>query len=543
MGRGRKGHAARPPALVRTETVKTDDDESHAEGGGAHHSAVGSPSRSSSSAVAGKKQVGGYILDQRIGRGSYAQVWRGHMISHPDKLVAVKVINRGTVQETSQLRQEVSALRKLRHENIVRFIDLRKSQGHFYLVLEYCEGGDLAQFMQARGGKLEPSLTRRFFAQICAGLSSLHLQPSPLIHRDIKPQNVLLSYSYLSSAENSPASSISSGPSAIRDEMYILKLADFGFARSLQPTDMAATVCGSPMYMAPEILRHERYDYRADLWSIACILYEMLHGYPPYPGAQSTIELLKRIESGPAITYGSVCSTSCLDLLKRVLVKDPERRMEAELFYKHPYVIHQNEDDTPTFGRKDSPSSSSAKSIGAVRPAPAKVTQPTKESGSARNAVRASPSIDRSERSQEQSKRMSGQSVQTERKTRTDSPLLVPNVSLAENVQDIVSGAEVFQEDDSLAEASDDASEGEFVMITEITDPKQTADELPESGRHTTRPTNICIQGDVIRFAGRIRRGLLEGADTYGPPKLWKDDMERDQRQWVDFESRGGYGD
>ncbi|EER17212.1 serine/threonine protein kinase, putative, partial [Perkinsus marinus ATCC 50983] len=191
-------------------------------------------SRSSSSAVAGKKQVGGYILDQRIGRGSYAQVWRGHMISHPDKLVAVKVINRGTVQETSQLRQEVSALRKLRHENIVRFIDLRKSQGHFYLVLEYCEGGDLAQFMQARGGKLEPSLARRFFAQICSGLSSLHLQPSPLIHRDIKPQNVLLSYSYLSSAEN------------------------FGFARSLQPTDMAATVCGSPMYMAPEILRHER---------------------------------------------------------------------------------------------------------------------------------------------------------------------------------------------------------------------------------------------------------------------------------------------
>ncbi|EEQ98505.1 conserved hypothetical protein, partial [Perkinsus marinus ATCC 50983] len=154
MGRGRKGHTARPPPLVRTDTVKTDDDDFHADAADAHRSAVGSLSRSSSSAVAGKKQVGGYILDQRIGRGSYAQVWRGHMISHPDKLVAVKVINRGTVQETSQLRQEVSALRKLRHENIVRFIDLRKSQGHFYLVLEYCEGGDLAQFMQARGGKL-----------------------------------------------------------------------------------------------------------------------------------------------------------------------------------------------------------------------------------------------------------------------------------------------------------------------------------------------------------------------------------------------------
>ncbi|KAF4674659.1 Serine/threonine-protein kinase ulk2 [Perkinsus chesapeaki] len=482
--------SGRPPALVPADSGKSgreDDDGIPAESS-LHQSAAGSPSRSSSSAAAGKKQVGGYILDQRIGRGSYAQVWRGHMISHPEKLVAVKVINRGTVQETSQLRQEVSALRKLRHENIVRFIDLRKSQGHFYLVLEYCEGGDLAQFMQARGGKLQPSLARQFFAQICAGLSSLHLQPSPLIHRDIKPQNVLLSYGRSTSTGTSPTSSVSGASDPMSDDMYVLKLADFGFARSLRPTDMAATVCGSPMYMAPEILRHERYDYRADLWSIACILYEMLHGYPPYPGAQSTIELLKRIEN--AIKYGSACSTSCLDLLKRVLVKDPERRMEADLFYKHPYVIHQNEDDTPTFGRKNSSSMKSAQSG----------SEPSREvlgagSRSDSNTVRTSSSVVASENSGKHvsSKETGAGSARTERKMRRESPLLVPNVSLAENVQDIVSGAEVFQEDDSIGETSEEVSDGEFVMITEVTDPKQYLDKSGQLDQVSSPPQDQVV--------------------------------------------------
>ena len=96
-----------------------------------------------------KKQVGKYLLDRRIGKGSYAQVWLGHS-EDTKETVAVKVISRHTVSETAQLRQEVAVLSRIDYINIVKFKDLKKSVGHYYLVLEYCEGGDLAKFIQSR---------------------------------------------------------------------------------------------------------------------------------------------------------------------------------------------------------------------------------------------------------------------------------------------------------------------------------------------------------------------------------------------------------
>lgn len=100
------------------------------------------------------------------------------------------------------------------------------------------------------------------------------------MQRDLKPQNLLLS---------------ESGPSAV------LKIADFGFARNLQPQGLAETLCGSPLYMAPEILQSHKYDAKADLWSVGTILYELLVGRPPFNGANH-IELLRNIERYAGIT-------------------------------------------------------------------------------------------------------------------------------------------------------------------------------------------------------------------------------------------------
>ena len=169
-----------------------------------------------------KKQVGKYFLDKKIGKGSYAHVWQGHIESEGNgEVVAVKVISRNTITETTQLRQEVAVLKKIKHENIVMFIDLKKSSGHFYLILEYCPGGDLSKFIQSRG-LISEDVAKKFLHDISAGLLVIH--KFSFIHRDLKPQNILLS-------ENS--------------ENATLKIADFGFARSLQPFDMAATICGS----------------------------------------------------------------------------------------------------------------------------------------------------------------------------------------------------------------------------------------------------------------------------------------------------------
>jgi len=263
-----------------------------------------------------RKQVGRYLLDKRIGKGSYAQVWLGHCEDSEDT-VAVKVISRHTVNETAQLRQEVSVLKRINHDNIVKFIDLKKSVGHYYLVLEYCAGGDLAKFIRSHGRIREES-AQKFLRQLSAGLLTLHRLN--FIHRDLKPQNILLT-------EDS--------------ENAVLKIADFGFARFLDSADMAATVCGSPLYMAPEILRHQRYDGRADLWSLGTIMHELMCGVPPFTGS-NPMQLLATIESSPkriVLPSDITVSEDCLWLIQAVLARDPADRISPEKFFSHPYNL------------------------------------------------------------------------------------------------------------------------------------------------------------------------------------------------------------
>jgi hypothetical protein len=116
-------------------------------------------------------------------------------------------------------------------------------------------------------------------------------------------------------------------------------LADFGFARYVEENNMAETLCGSPLYMAPEILKYEKYDERADLWSVGAVAYEMLIGKPPFR-AQNHIQLLKLIERGELHFEAASSSISALalDFLKRLLVADPRSRMSFQDFLKHPYA-------------------------------------------------------------------------------------------------------------------------------------------------------------------------------------------------------------
>ncbi|CEL97774.1 unnamed protein product [Vitrella brassicaformis CCMP3155] len=263
-----------------------------------------------------KKKVGDYILDIRIGKGSFAAVWKGHK-QNTGETVAVKVISRQMMNETAQLNQEVAVLKHLDHKNIVKFRDLKKSAGHFYLILEYCGGGDLYKFIKNHG-KVPEKVARNFLQQLACGLEVLHRQN--FIHRDLKPQNILLTEaSYYAT----------------------LKIADFGFARALQPQDLASTVCGSPLYMAPEVLRYEPYDVKADLWSVGTILFELLYGVPPFTGS-NPLELLKNIEQarGPSFPQQTAISPECRNLLMRLLTVDPRQRIGSAEFLSHPFVGH-----------------------------------------------------------------------------------------------------------------------------------------------------------------------------------------------------------
>ena len=139
------------------------------------------------------------------------------------------------------------------------------------------------------------------------------------VQRDLKPQNLLLS-------DHTPQA--------------VLKIADFGFARHLQQHQLADTLCGSPLYMAPEILQSHKYDAKADLWSVGTILYELVVGRPPFNGSNH-VSLLHNIERHEAKIPDQIAnnlSAACVDLIYSLLRRNPVQRISFEEFFNHPFL-------------------------------------------------------------------------------------------------------------------------------------------------------------------------------------------------------------
>uniref|UniRef100_A0A8C9TCM5 non-specific serine/threonine protein kinase n=1 Tax=Scleropages formosus TaxID=113540 RepID=A0A8C9TCM5_SCLFO len=203
-----------------------------------------------------------------IGHGAFAVVFKGRHREKHDWEVAVKCINKKNLAKSQTLLgKEIKILKELKHENIVGLLDFQVrllKLNYVYFVFLYCNGGDLADYLHSKGTLSEDTI--RLFLQQIAGAMRV-LQAKGIIHRDLKPQNILLSYS----------GGRKSNPNNTR-----IKIADFGFARYLQNNMMAATLCGSPMYMAPEVIMSQNYDAKADLWSIGTIVYQCLMGKAPF---------------------------------------------------------------------------------------------------------------------------------------------------------------------------------------------------------------------------------------------------------------------
>uniref|UniRef100_A0A0D6R144 Protein kinase domain-containing protein n=1 Tax=Araucaria cunninghamii TaxID=56994 RepID=A0A0D6R144_ARACU len=279
------------------------------------------------------REIGNYVVFEQIGSGSFSVVWHAkHKFTVHE--VAIKEISTGKLQRKllQSLQSEIEILQKINHPNITRLYEIIEDTGKIYLCLEYCPGGDLSTYIQNHG-RVSEDIARHFMRQLAAGLRVL--RENHVIHRDLKPQNLLLSTD---------------------DSNAVLKIADFGFARPLQTQDLAETVCGSPLYMAPEILQCHKYDAKADLWSVGTILFQLVTGRTPFSG-HNQYQLLQNILKSNELSFppevGSL-STSCIDLCHKLLRRNSVERLTFEEFFNHEFLLQTNMNKSPKSNRTTS---------------------------------------------------------------------------------------------------------------------------------------------------------------------------------------------
>ncbi|MCD7460487.1 CBL-interacting serine/threonine-protein kinase 11 [Datura stramonium] len=264
-----------------------------------------------------KPIFGKYELGKVLGCGAFAKVYHAREINS-GKSVAIKVINKSNISNTNglsdkRIEREVSIMRQLQHPYIVRLHEVLATKTKIYFVMDYVKGGEL--FTQiANKGRFSEDLSRKCFQQLISAVNYCHSRG--IYHRDLKPENILI------------------------DENGDLKVSDFGLSATtdqIQSFDgLLHTVCGSPAYVAPEVLTIKGYDgAKTDVWSCGIILYVMIAGYFPFYD-QNLMLMYKKIYKGE-FRCPKWTSPDVKRILSRLLDINPETRITIEEIIKDPW--------------------------------------------------------------------------------------------------------------------------------------------------------------------------------------------------------------
>ncbi|XP_062845074.1 serine/threonine-protein kinase 36 isoform X2 [Trichomycterus rosablanca] len=251
-----------------------------------------------------------YHVLEMIGEGSFGRVYKGRR-KFSGQVVALKFIPKvgRSDKELRCLKREIEIMRGLKHPNVVLLLDSFETHTEVVVVTEYAEG-ELFQILED-DGSLPESQVRTIACQLVSALYYLHSHR--ILHRDMKPQNILLG------------------------KGGVVKLCDFGFARAMSVSTLVLTsIKGTPLYMSPELVEEKPYDHTADLWSLGCILYELHTGAPPFY-TNSIFQLVQLIVKDP-VRWPENMSQDCTSFLKGLLTKDPQKRLAWPGLLHHPFV-------------------------------------------------------------------------------------------------------------------------------------------------------------------------------------------------------------
>jgi len=260
-----------------------------------------------------------YEMGKEIGRGGFSIVVEGTNKKTGEKM-AIKCIKKTMVEgdDIKLLRREVQIMKKVDHHNVLKLFEVFEDDDEFFLVMELVSGKELFDKIVERGQYSEADASH-IVRQIVSAVEYLHSQG--IAHRDLKPENLL---------------------SAEVDGVEIIKIADFGFSKNFGEEKLM-TSCGSPGYVAPEVLTCESYDKSVDLWSVGVIIYILLCGYPPFY-ADNAPALFKKIMD---VKYDfedaswENVSEAAKNLIRNLLVKDPKKRYTAQQCINDPWVQGQ----------------------------------------------------------------------------------------------------------------------------------------------------------------------------------------------------------
>ncbi|GMI37429.1 hypothetical protein TeGR_g18 [Tetraparma gracilis] len=268
-----------------------------------------------------------YKFGRTLGKGSFATVKLATCKEDGSKW-AIKVIDKRALNQEDKeaLQVECDTMMQVNHDNIVRLKEVYDNNNNFYMVLEICSGGELFDRI-VEMEKYSEADARFAFAQMTEAVG--HCHKLNIVHRDLKPENLL----YAGALPN-----------------MTLKLADFGLAQIVTAHKHLHTACGTPGYVAPEILMGEEYDKEVDMWSLGVILYILLCGFPPFY-EEHTPELFKIIKKGEydfPSPYWDDISDGAKDLVKKLLVVDPKKRFTAADVFTHAWMEDKSDSSGKT---------------------------------------------------------------------------------------------------------------------------------------------------------------------------------------------------
>ena len=296
--------------------------------------------------IENSKMIDDYIIKNTIGKGTFSTVKLGEHIKTKQK-VAIKILNKEKLKEkedSERIKREIKILQMMDHPNIIKTYKISENSKNYYIIMEYCNGGELFNYIVEKE-KLDENEASMFFYQLISALEYIH--SLGITHRDLKPENLLL----------------------VNNK--IIKIIDFGLSNYFNGEKQLETPCGSPSYASPEIIKGEAYNgFNIDIWASGIILFAMLCGYLPFDddeeeeddddeeGNRSVEDNIKRKSSNDVssddsednevlfqrilegkLEYPSHLSANAVDLMKKILVVDPNKRIQIKDIKKHNFFL------------------------------------------------------------------------------------------------------------------------------------------------------------------------------------------------------------